>query len=670
MASEPRVNQKSVEDLFAENLYFFIPEFQRTYAWKTSNNENSVNRQVNQLFDDIYNSFQADDKNYFLGTVITYYDDKNIKPENIGKYYLIDGQQRLTTLSILLRSYIKRLDSLKNTAGKRSTIPYETYITGAKGLLQKLIKNPLGEDFPTKLIVSSNPANSKYLEEFFENDERPAEKDHPQSKTLIAAAKVLDKKFEELSGKECIDFYTYLVKNVYFSHVETDNFLEGFIVFERQNDRGAPLSFSDIVKHFLLGEVAKKRSTFESKANSINRKWEEIQIDITTKASFSFDEFLRYFFLSNYGVFKRKNEIIPWLKSESGRDMTLMAEKPDDFISVLRTKADEFIDIRNNLGPGKIENYSLKYIKRFFKVKQHLPVLMSAYGLKKDEFKKAAILIEALVFVMKWADSRANYLESQLESLCESLVNNNFKEFESSIRELIETITTTAKQNIVNPEYLKQNSKGSGAPMMSKYIIWRIEHQLRIEGKDDPIGTVEDTGDQEKVVYDVDHIIEKGNTDTQVKSVDKKSNINDLQNWLDRIGNLTLLEWEMNQNVLQGWTPDQKINGKKENDDSSSEKLINGFADSKVFHTKSLSTGSFTSTSDIKTRQEYVRKKYAMKKIKLKDSEFFTLDHIIQREKIIFHILSQALLVRFDPHDVGYSFKDIINWNTSEKKQK
>ena len=147
-------------------------------------------------------------------------------------------------------------------------------------------------------------------------------------------------------------------------------------------------------------------------------------------------------------------------------------------------------------------------------------------------------------------------------------------------------------------------------------------------------------------------------------------NVNELQNWLDRIGNLTLLEWELNQNVLQGWTPEEKINGKKQDKNSSNEKLINGFSDSKVLHTKSLATGSFTSTSDIKTRQEDVRKKYKMNKIKLKDSKFFTLDHIIQREKIIFHILSQALLTKFDPHDVGYSFKEIINWNTSEKKQK
>ena len=92
-------------------------------------------------------------------------------------------------------------------------------------------------------------------------------------------------------------------------------------------------------------------------------------------------------------MFKRKNEIIPWLKSDSGSDMTLMAEKPDEFIALLRTKADEFIDIRNNFGPGKIENYSLKYIKRFL-IKQHLPVLMSAYGLKQTSLKKQQYLLK------------------------------------------------------------------------------------------------------------------------------------------------------------------------------------------------------------------------------------------------------------------------------------
>ena len=142
--------------------------------------------------------------------------------------------------------------------------------------------------------------------------------------------------------------------------------------------------------------------------------------------------------------------------------------------------------------------------------------------------------------------------------------------------------------------------------MMSKYIIWRVEHQLRIESKDSPIDTVEDTEDQEKVVSNDVDIIEKGNADTQIKSVPKKMNVNELQNWLDRIGSLTLLEWELNQIIFKVGL--EKINEVGNNKNSSNEKLINGFSDSKVLHTKSLATGSFTSTSDIKTRQRMLKK--------------------------------------------------------------
>ena len=61
---------------------------------------------------------------------------------------------------------------------------------------------------------------------------------------------------------------------------------------------------------------------------------------------------------------------------------------------------------------------------------------------------------------MKWADSRANYQNLNLNHYVDPWLTKILK-FESSIRELIETITTTAKQNIINPEFLRQNSKGS-----------------------------------------------------------------------------------------------------------------------------------------------------------------------------------------------------------------
>ena len=164
MASEPRVNQKSVEDLFAENLYFYIPEFQRTYAWRTSNNENSVNRQVNQLFDDIYKSFQAGDKNYFLGTVITYYDDKNIKPENV---LITPGGKPVIFISALLLGSEDREIIFPDPGFPiyRSMIKY----SGAKAVPLKLSEKDNFEinteqlkeliSDKTSLIIINNPNN-------------------------------------------------------------------------------------------------------------------------------------------------------------------------------------------------------------------------------------------------------------------------------------------------------------------------------------------------------------------------------------------------------------------------------------------------------------------------------------------------------------------------------
>ncbi|KOF56113.1 hypothetical protein AGR56_04105 [Clostridium sp. DMHC 10] len=79
----------SLKKLFSDEFFFIIPEYQRPYSWEKENCE--------QLFDDIYESNR--DNEYFLGTIILQ------ELESIGtgkKYAIIDGQQRITTLQILL----------------------------------------------------------------------------------------------------------------------------------------------------------------------------------------------------------------------------------------------------------------------------------------------------------------------------------------------------------------------------------------------------------------------------------------------------------------------------------------------------------------------------------------------------------------------------------------
>ena len=99
-------------------MYFYVPEFQRNYEWRTSTSSTAKDKQVDELFEDIYSAYENNDDNYFLGTLITFYQEE-VNDDRFGKYYVIDGQQRLTTLAILIRSYIKKLEKLKEEEEKR-----------------------------------------------------------------------------------------------------------------------------------------------------------------------------------------------------------------------------------------------------------------------------------------------------------------------------------------------------------------------------------------------------------------------------------------------------------------------------------------------------------------------------------------------------------------------
>ena len=89
------VNSNSLLELLAQpNMCLKIPNYQRPYRWETEN--------VEELWDDIYKAYlnnkdeETQDRNYFLGSLITAKDDENSPYSNI-----IDGQQRITTLTIL-----------------------------------------------------------------------------------------------------------------------------------------------------------------------------------------------------------------------------------------------------------------------------------------------------------------------------------------------------------------------------------------------------------------------------------------------------------------------------------------------------------------------------------------------------------------------------------------
>ncbi|WP_239822393.1 DUF262 domain-containing protein [Streptococcus mitis] len=95
MVTTIEVNKQTVKELLGsgKNKKFAIPEYQRPYAWTTD--------QIQTLFDDLveYTSGEEKDSTYFLGTIVAYENDEN-------EQEIIDGQQRITSLFLLLRALI------------------------------------------------------------------------------------------------------------------------------------------------------------------------------------------------------------------------------------------------------------------------------------------------------------------------------------------------------------------------------------------------------------------------------------------------------------------------------------------------------------------------------------------------------------------------------------
>ena len=107
--SKLNIDQKTIKDLFSNKKSdFLIPDYQRPYAWGED--------ECQTLWDDIFSfafpdgnkdNFDSDNDEYFLGPIVTFKNEKNSKQE------IIDGQQRLTTLMILLRAFYARLSKFK-----------------------------------------------------------------------------------------------------------------------------------------------------------------------------------------------------------------------------------------------------------------------------------------------------------------------------------------------------------------------------------------------------------------------------------------------------------------------------------------------------------------------------------------------------------------------------
>ena len=233
-----------IQDILTENKKYVIPPYQRPYSWSKDNAE--------QLVDDIYQSFKSEEKEYFIGSMICINKDHNT-------FEVVDGQQRLTTLSLIVSQL-------------KSTISHQ----GVKDDLQKRIL-PIDvysdeTDEPRLRVRNKEYALYKHFILQGKKDYKP-EKPTDTENVFLENQKVIQNYLSELSEVELKSFAKYILHNVFVVFVQTGDIASSFRLFNVLNNRGLPLSNADLLKNTLF-----EAAMIQNKdSNQVEQAWAEIE---------------------------------------------------------------------------------------------------------------------------------------------------------------------------------------------------------------------------------------------------------------------------------------------------------------------------------------------------------------------------------------------------------
>ena len=237
------VNKYQIHQIFSieDKIIYAVPRYQREYAWGKSHWE--------RLFDDLMDN----DPGYFLGSIICI--NQSMDSLGVQRLELVDGQQRLTTLSLLfaavyyaIKSLEKELDDeqrdeLSNLKRKLVLKKYDDQIR-----IIPQIQNNNQNDYRALLSsevgvlegceVTANAGNRKIFRAYRHFQKRIGELTETSDKRILSIMNFLEKINQ-----------SWLVK------IEVDSHADAYMLFESLNNRGLPLTAIDLIKNKLLAKL-------------------------------------------------------------------------------------------------------------------------------------------------------------------------------------------------------------------------------------------------------------------------------------------------------------------------------------------------------------------------------------------------------------------------------
>lgn len=236
----------TIGELFGnKDALYQIPRYQRPYSWGDD--------QLEKLWDDLIEAQITGEPNYFLGSVIT------AKPEETSNYLdVVDGQQRLTTLLILLCVCRDLYPNLNN-----KILDIDPFAVDAKMVKSSIRFNDRFE----RLRLRTHSNHESDFQELVLQDGKAILNKKPYKKELrvevapkfkfMNTSLFFKEKLNELGEEKSGEFINYLFNKVKIIRIDCQSVSFAIKLFQVLNDRGLDLSNADLIKSFLIGKIHK-----------------------------------------------------------------------------------------------------------------------------------------------------------------------------------------------------------------------------------------------------------------------------------------------------------------------------------------------------------------------------------------------------------------------------
>lgn len=403
-------------DIFKDGLYS-IPDYQRNYSWE--------DQQLKDLWEDLEGVDLGTKSNHYTGTVVV---EKLRDIAKKGKTYkgfkIIDGQQRLATLSILISCICEKLRNSSNRDARDT----------AKNLLNEYIKD---ESLGFYKLNLSKDDDVYFKDVILQEHKKGTVGKRPitqSQKRLFDAKEYFWARLKDKNLEYIDDLIKKITSRLIFIKYEVGSEVEAGLVFEVMNDRGKLLSQVDKIKNYLIYVAYKKEEP--DLASEINISMGEIFRNLMEVPRFEEDDFLRYHWIMYRGEYETElvSDVHRRLKEAYKISKEKVLVEIKDYIRSLKEASYVFKELNNPYQSfkewGKTSPDLRRYLKGLDRLRNtatFMPLLMAARIVFYDspnKFEEIVRYCETFAFrVYKVANRRTDTRYSSFCKLSNELYN-------------------------------------------------------------------------------------------------------------------------------------------------------------------------------------------------------------------------------------------------------